>query len=136
MILINEEEFSKRIFKILEIHRNELSFAGSVTGPGRSGAIAAVYASHILKIPYIPFGSKIPTHLGRLLIIDTASQTGKTLRKAERKYRYADPIVITCYREPPRVYFWYESRNLRRYRHNGFNQRSTQPSTNKPYELS
>ena len=30
--------------------------AGAVVGPGRSGAVASVYASHILGIPFIPYG--------------------------------------------------------------------------------
>lgn len=81
---------------------------GSVTGPGRSGAIASAMASHILGVPFIPFGAKAPTHLGPLLIIDTARASGATLRRAERKYADADPLVVACFEEPPRVAFWYE----------------------------
>lgn len=46
--------------------------------------MAAVYASHILGVPFIPYGSKAPAHLGSLLIIDTAMESGATLRKAGR----------------------------------------------------
>lgn len=90
---------------------------GSVTGPGRSGALAAVYASHFLHIPFIPFGARAPVHLGRLLIIDTAAETGATLRKAERRYAYADPMTFALYQEPPRVAFWYEAVKPQHYRH-------------------
>ena len=60
----------------------------------RSGAVAAVYASHMLHVPFIPYGQKHPQHLGRLLIVDTARESGATLRKAERKYEGTSPLVI------------------------------------------
>lgn len=112
MRIISEPEFDLRIRELLSGVD-----AGYVTGPGRSGAVAAVYASHILHIPFIPFGSPAPVHLGRLLLVDTARESGKTLRKAERKYEYASPLVIVCYEEPPRVAFWYESQKPQRYKH-------------------
>jgi hypothetical protein len=111
--VISEAEFDERIRDILSYGVE----AGCVTGPGRSGAIAAVYASHILGIPFIPYGAKSPEHLWPLLIIDTATESGATLRKAERRYECARPIVIACYHEPPRVAFWYESGKPQRYRH-------------------
>jgi len=74
-----------------------------VTGPGRSGAIAAVYASHYLGIPFVPYRC-IST--GAPLVIDTAMQSGRTIRKAQRLYGNADAICI--FHEPPRVRFWYE----------------------------
>lgn len=80
----------------------------AVTGPGRSGAIASVYTSHILGVPFIPYGTPCPDHLRPLLIVDTAKKSGETLRKAERKYANGDCITIWCYNEPPRVRFWYE----------------------------
>ena len=79
--------------------------------------MAAVYASHQLGVPFIPYGSPCPTHLGRLLIIDTARESGATLRKAERRYAGARPVVVACFEEPPRVTFWYEARKPQRYRH-------------------
>ena len=110
MRIINEQEFSQAIRKLLD--KEDSSGVGSVTGPGRSGAIASVYASHILGVPFVPFGQNIPVHLGRLLIIDTAWQSGATLRKASRRYQECFPLVLSVYEEPPRVAFWYESQAL------------------------
>lgn len=118
MRIISEAEFTIRIREILADTQPNV---GSVTGPGRSGAVAAVYASHILGVPFIPYGSKCPAHLGSLLIIDTAMESGATLRKAERRYSDASPVVIACYHEPPRVAFWYEARKPQRYRHENDN---------------
>ena len=81
--------------------------AKSVTGPGRSGAIASTYASHVLGIPFIPYGQEVPDRLRPLLIVDTARASGKSLRKAER--RYGEAIVVAIFEEPPRVKFWYEA---------------------------
>ena len=89
---------------------------GSGTGPGRSGVLAAVYASHDLGLPFIPYGSRCPTHLGRLLIIDPARESGATLRKAERRYAEVNPLVVACFEEPPRVAFWYEAAKPRIFR--------------------
>jgi adenine/guanine phosphoribosyltransferase-like PRPP-binding protein len=113
MRIISEPEFAARIRKLLA---DTTPNVGSVTGPGRSGAIAAVYASHILGVPFVPYGSKAPVHLGSLLIIDTAMASGATLRKAERRYAEASPVVLACYEEPPRVAFWYEAAAGRRLR--------------------
>lgn len=112
MKIVTEAEFSERIRAITKtspIFTVSNSRFGCVTGPGRSGAIASVYASHILRIPFIPFGQEIPESLRPVLIIDTARASGETLRKAAVKYRYADPRVVACFEEPPRVGFWYES---------------------------
>jgi len=101
--VVTAAEFAARIRTILSEH--DLSSIGSVTGPGRSGAVASIYASHILHLPFIPFGAKAPP-LGDVLIVDTASQTGKTMRKAMSRYETLHGIAI--YQEPPRVVFWYE----------------------------
>lgn len=77
-----------------------------VTGPGRSGAIASVYASHMLGIPFIPYGQSVPEHLKPVLVVDTASLTGKTMRKAVK--RYETDLGVVAFQEPPRVRFWYE----------------------------
>lgn len=116
MRIVTEAEFSERIRDRLA---NPFPWwaIGSVTGPGRSGAIAAVYASHILRVPFIPYGATAPHHLGCLLIIDTARESGATLRKAERKYRDGTPIIVVCYEEPPRVGFWYEAPKPQRFKH-------------------
>jgi hypothetical protein len=115
MRLISEGEFRLRLQSILLC--GDYADVGSVTGPGRSGAVAAVYASHILRVPFIPFGAVAPSDLGRLLIVDTAEQSGRTMRKAARRYSSCDPAVITVFKEPPRVMFWYEGRKPQRYRH-------------------
>lgn len=117
MRIITEPEFATALREALA---HAFYSIGSVTGPGRSGAIAAVYASHILQVPFIPFGAPAPERLGALLLIDTATESGRTLRKAESRYRKmfsCDIVVLAVYREPPRVAFWYEAPKPQRYRH-------------------
>ncbi|WP_336057351.1 hypothetical protein [Nitratireductor sp. CH_MIT9313-5] len=113
--VVTEIEFRLRLQRLLL--QGDFAEVGCVTGPGRSGAVAAVYASHILRVPFIPFGSPAPDHLGRLLIVDTATQTGKTIRKAARRYRENNPLTLAAYQEPPRVMFWYEGRKPQSFRH-------------------
>lgn len=111
--LVSEAEFRQRMSMLLA----GLDDIGAVTGPGRSGAVASVYASHMLGVPFIPYGQKHPLHLGRLLLVDTARESGATLRKAERRYLGTSPLVIAAFEEPPRVVFWYEAAKPQRYRH-------------------
>ncbi|WP_428491620.1 hypothetical protein [Rhodopila sp.] len=106
MRTIAEPEFAQRIRESLSEVSADI---GAVTGPGRSGAVAAVYASHILGVPFIPFGQSCPPELGRMLIVDTAIQSGRTLRKAAKKYGDANPHLVAVYAEPPRITFWYEA---------------------------
>lgn len=113
MRVVSESEFAARIRERLV----GLDHVGSVTGPGRSGAIAAVYASHILGIPFIPFGQAMPANLGPILVIDTAIESGATLKKAARRYAQFTPVVLALFEEPPRVRFWYEPPKPQRYRH-------------------
>jgi hypothetical protein len=113
--IVSEPEFRSRLVEALAALPTDQ--IGSVTGPGRSGAIASVYASHLLGVPFIPFGSRCPVQLGRLLIIDTARESGATLRKTERRYAGAAPIVVACFEEPPRIAFWYGAGKPQRYRH-------------------
>lgn len=80
----------------------------AVTGPGRSGAIASAMASHMLGIPFVPYGQPVTPDLRPLLIIDTAAKTGRTLRKAAQRYHDGETIPVALYQEPPRVRFWYE----------------------------
>lgn len=120
MRIIDEREFSAEIHcALVDLASSE--DIGSVMGPGRSGAVAAVYASHILGVPFIPQGASAPVKLGRLLLIDTASESGATLRKIARKYEYANPITLAIYDEKVpevgRVAFWYEAPKPQRYRH-------------------
>lgn len=115
-VIIGEQEFSDRMQTALAAA--DLSSVGSVTGPGRSGAVASVYASHYLGIPFIPFGAKVPAHLGDLLLVDTARESGRTLRKAVRRYSdEVNVLVVVAFEEPPRVAFWYEARKPQRFRH-------------------
>ena len=111
--IVSEAEFAERLQSVLS---SGLENIGAVTGPGRSGAIAAVYASHILGIPFIPYGMRCPEQF-RLLIVDTARESGRTLRKAAKRYDYANPQVVVAFEEPPRVAFWYEAPKPQRYRH-------------------
>lgn len=101
--VVSEAEFAAAIrLKLLGVE------AKAVVGPGRSGAVASVYASHILGIPFIPYGMRCPEHLRPLLIVDTARKSGATLRKAERQYGDGECVTVWCFDEPPRVRFWYE----------------------------
>jgi adenine/guanine phosphoribosyltransferase-like PRPP-binding protein len=103
MRIISETEF----YDALKERLRGVS-VGAVTGPGRSGAIASVYASHILGVPFLPFGTPCPADLGPLLIVDTARKSGRTLQKARLLYRQSDHVVAWVFDEPPRVKFWYE----------------------------
>ncbi len=114
MIMIEEPEFRQRFYEVLSSYN--LDEFGCVTGPGRSGALASVYASHFLHLPFIPFGEDAPD-IGRLLIVDTATDSGRTLRKAERNYAYACPFSIVAFHEPPRVIFWYEKPKAQIFNH-------------------
>lgn len=80
-----------------------------VTGPGRSGAVASVYASHAMGIPWLPYGRPCPDALRPLLIVDTATKSGGTLRKAARKYDCDERDCVALFDEPPRLRFWYET---------------------------
>lgn len=122
MRIVSESEFSERIRGLLLNDNGRAATAyehvGSVTGPGRSGAVAAVYASHILGVPFIPFKTgNVPAHLGRLLIIDTAMESGATMRKADRFYTDVNRVSVVCFHEPPRVAFWYEAMKPQHFRH-------------------
>lgn len=115
MRIVSEPEFRMQLRAMLRAQRPDV---GSVTGPGRSGAIAAVYASHMLRVPFIPYGSKAPADLGAILVIDTAQQSGRTIRKAVRRYERQGPVVsMVLYNEPPRVAFWYEAPKPQHFRH-------------------
>lgn len=113
MRIVSEAEFQAAIREALSEGFDD---AGWVTGPGRSGAVAAVYASHILHIPFVPFGRSAMT-LGRPLIVDTARESGATMRKALRRYEGLCPMECVVFEEPPRVAFWYEAPKPQRYRH-------------------
>lgn len=117
MIVVSETQFARRLAGLLvdPVYRE----AGWVTGPGRSGAVAAAYASHILRIPFVPYGQNA-ARLGRVLIVDTATESGATMRKALRRYKAFDPLECVAFYEPPRVAFWYEAPKPQLYRHEDF----------------
>jgi hypothetical protein len=112
--IVSEEEFSVRIQEILQDVPKDY---GWVTGPGRSGAIAAVYASHLLRIPFLPYGCFAEEKLGNVLLVDTARESGRTIQKAANKYEDRNPIVRIAFEEPPRVAFWYEAPKPQHFRH-------------------
>jgi hypothetical protein len=115
MRIVSEAEFAERLRALLaEVDADTIA---AVTGPGRSGAVASVYASHMLAVPFIPYGARTPPNRGRILIVDTARESGATLRKAARRYEADDPLVVVAFEEPPRVAFWYEAPKPQRYRH-------------------
>lgn len=83
--VVTHDQFEQRLVEVLQpLH----GLFVAVTGPGRSGALAAVYASHYLKIPYVvpKNTAMLERSLGKLLIIDTALYTGKTLRRLSNWY--------------------------------------------------
>lgn len=105
--IIGPNEFDDQL-----MHQLASCTAKCVTGPGRSGAVAAVYASYRLGIPFIPYGEMdLPDKLKPILIIDTALKSGRTLRKAMKKY--STNLGIAVYNEitDGRVHFWYEYGN-------------------------
>lgn len=106
--VVSESEFKGLLAVCLTHLAGQLRVPKSVTGPGRSGAIASVYVSHMLGLPWIPYGQPCPDKLRPLLIVDTARKTGATLRKAERLYGDGATITTWVLDEPPRVRFWYE----------------------------
>ena len=104
--IVEEKEFREVFYEKLESLRGSFSF---VTGPGRSGAVAGVYASHFLGVPFVPYKVSIHPHT---LIVDTAVLSGRTIRRASKVYDNA-PYVY-AFEQPPRVKFWYETPTIRR----------------------
>ncbi len=109
---INEAHFSIQLRKV----SRDFVKPQFVTGPGRSGAIAAVYYSHLAGVPFIPWGQypEMPHTVfsENFLVIDTSSMSGKTLRKAVSKYeaRGYNAFGIAVF-DVPGVHnkFWYEA---------------------------
>lgn len=105
--IISEQQFYDALTLKLSSITNLTDYK-CVIGKGRSGAIASVYTSHLLGIPFLPYGEFIPEKLRPVLIVDTASLSGDTIRRTLADYHYANPLSIAVYKEPPRVRFWYE----------------------------
>lgn len=108
MRTITESEFQDRLREALSDH--EVHFARWVTGPGRSGAIAAVYASYFLNIPYVQFGYAARPE-GAPLVIDI-TECRKNFRDADRLYGHLSPIKIALFEIKPYQSFWFK--DLRR----------------------
>lgn len=107
MEIISESEFRKVFVEALD----KAPKADYVVGPGRSGAVAAVYASHHLGLPFVPFNSRIEGK--KALVVDTAVMSGHTLRKASR--RYGNAPVVYAYDQTQighRLKFWYEELSI------------------------
>lgn len=111
MNIVTTEQFAQALRRKLDECGLNRDTVRAVCGPGRSGALAAVYTSHMLGVPFVPYDRPCPEHLRPLLIIDTATSTGRTLRKAERKHG-PDSVAVAVFHEPPRVHFWYEAQAM------------------------
>lgn len=101
---VEEPEFSERMRQCAPDTRPDF-----VTGPGRSGAVAAVYASYLLGIPFVPWDCPHPGTSA--LIVDTAAMTGRTMRKAAARYARRYPVVDTFVAftaADQRHHFWFE----------------------------
>lgn len=108
---ITELQFRDKFYTVLDnIKQKSFSF---VAGPGRSGAIASVYASHYLSIPFKPHKTGNYTGDTSVLIVDTVEYTGNTLRKAASWYgkRGLYVTITFAFKESRGHYykFWYEN---------------------------
>lgn len=105
---VEEAEFAARMARGLRDIPVKPDF---VTGPGRSGAVAAVYASYVLGVPFVPWKAAPDMMARRVLVVDTASMSGATIRKAmsfySRLYDHSDSFVAFDEREK-RHHFWFE----------------------------
>lgn len=103
MRTVSEQEFRERANEVLSPLMGQYK---SVMGPGRSGAVASVYASHLLEIPWLPATASVPLHLRPVLVVDTAVLTGHTLKRFAGKVGAKKALAV--FHEPPIVRFWYE----------------------------
>lgn len=116
MEIISEETFRKQFVSRLDHLQPKADYC---TGPGRSGAVAAVYASHHLGIPFVPYKCKAP---GKGLVVDTATMSGRTIRKASRRYNNAETVVAFDQKKVGhRLKFWYEELSMKRGKGNEYN---------------
>lgn len=107
-ITISEAEFAEALRAAL----SGIDAPDFVTGPGRSGAIAAVYASYVLHRPFVPYGHKPGEDGASVLVIDTVAMSGRTIRKAEARYSRMNrrTTALTVYpQNDRRHHFWFES---------------------------
>ena len=112
--IVSEEEFRKKFTEALD----KAPLCDYVVGPGRSGAVAAVYASHYLGIPFVPYKHFIEGK--KALVVDTARASGETLRKASRIYGDAPYVFAVDEELTGHVKFWYEELSMARGRGNEY----------------
>lgn len=110
---VDEEWFRARLYYKLEVYKYKHGPFTFVTGPGRSGAVAAVYASHYLGVPYIPPKFR---QASTALVVDTARLSGKTIRKCASWH--GTEHMLWAFDEVPGHYykFWYEDVSFNRER--------------------
>lgn len=106
-VMVGEREFASLLADALK----DVTPPAFIVGPGRSGAIAAVYASYHLHRPFVPYGHKGAEAGARVLVIDTVSMSGKTMRKAKSRYErlgYVVDAVTVVPQNQKRHHFWFE----------------------------
>ena len=83
--------------------------AEQVTGPGRSGAMAALHASYMLNIDHLPAG-RLPLKAGPVLIIDIVASTTSGLHRLAKRYRDHDCIELLLIECAPgeRPHLWFQ----------------------------
>jgi len=107
-VMVQEREFAGLVRTALQ----DLPAPDFIVGPGRSGAIAAVYASYHLHRPFVPYGHRGAEPGARVLVIDTVSMSGRTMRKAKGRYERLGYVVDAVTVVPPnqkRHHFWFEN---------------------------
>lgn len=113
MKIVSEPEFQARFREVLiQYMANSNRVFGYVTGPGRSGAVAAVYASHMVPgLHFIPYGVQIKgKNAPQVLVVDTVTKTGATVRRAGRQYD--DCFCVAFDGSQERHVFWYEAKAM------------------------
>lgn len=105
---VSESEFREAMQKALAgVDTDAIDF---VVGAGRSGAIASAYVSHMTGIPFVAWNNRMPEN-SLVMIVDTARFTGRTLRKAEKRYAKHGHSTATIFAfDCPDTHFvfWYE----------------------------
>lgn len=104
-VYISESKFKSDLkLKLKNFDATGLNF---VTGPGRSGAIASVYVSHMTSLSFVPYKTGGNFLYDKFLIVDTAAMSGRTIRQANNFYKGSKMLVV--YNDPEiRHVFWYE----------------------------
>lgn len=103
--MISEADFIDRLKLVLE--DPEFSHAEWVTGPGRTGAMAAIYASHILNVSFVAYGHR-PKANGYVLVMDILNDNPRTMRRALKHYDICRPIPCIVFPEIENEGLWFE----------------------------